>query len=201
MSRLDEELADATREPAPSDDEPADAAAAGREPSNPALTVPADARSALPERVEPKGNIKLLVGLLVAAVGIVALAMNFREAAVYAKTVDQLVAEKGRLAGRAVRVEGNLVKGSLVHQEVPCEYRFEMENAGAKVPVRYANCVVPDTFRDVPGMDVKVTVEGKLSAETGRFEATQVMAKCPSKYEMKEKAAAGETMPHRAPNN
>lgn len=209
MSRLDDELADATREPAPSNDRDADRdvdaneahTASSREPSNPALTVPTDGRHGLPERAEPKGNIKLLVGLLVAAIGIVALAMNFREAAVYAKTVDQLMAEKSRLAGRAVRVEGNLVKGSLVHQDVPCEYRFEMENGGAKVPVRYANCVVPDTFRDIPGMDVKVTVEGKLSAETGRFEATQVMAKCPSKYEMKEKAAAGETMPHATPNN
>lgn len=200
MSRIDDELADATREPAPGDQPAADETDAARAPSNPALTLPTE-RHGLPERAEPKGNIKLLVGLLVAAVGIVALAMNFREAAVYAKTVDQLMAEKGRLAGRAVRVEGNLVKGSLVHQDVPCEYRFEMENGGAKVPVRYANCVVPDTFRDVPGMDVKVTVEGKLSAETGRFEATQVMAKCPSKYEMKEKAAQGESMPHATPNN
>jgi cytochrome c-type biogenesis protein CcmE len=189
MSRIDDELADATHEPAASSDEDA---------SEVAVAAP----RALPERAEPKGNIKLLVGLLVAAVGIVALAMSFREAAVYAKTVDQLMAQKERLAGRAVRVEGNLVKGSLVHQEIPCEYRFEMENGGAKVPVRYANCVVPDTFRDVPGMDVKVTVEGKLSAESGRFEATQVMAKCPSKYEMKEKAAQGESMPHAAtPNN
>lgn len=196
MSLLDDDLAAAAREPAPSSNAGGDPAEAP-----PVVAEKDAARRGLPEREEPKGNVKLLVGLLVAAIAIVALAMTFRESVVYAKTVDQLMADQKRMAGRAVRVEGNLVKGSLVHQDTPCEYRFEMEHGGATVPVRYANCVVPDTFRDVPGMDVKVTVEGKLSADTGRFEATQVMAKCPSKYEMKEKAAAGESMPHAAPQN
>ena len=63
------------------------------------------------------------------------------------------------------------------------------------MPVRYAQCVVPDTFRDVPGMDVGVTVEGELLTDNS-FEATSVLAKCPSKYEMKQKAAGGEKMPH-----
>jgi cytochrome c-type biogenesis protein CcmE len=174
MSALDEELARAASE----DDAPAVTAAAAR---------PA-----------PKRNVGLLAALLVAGGGLVALVMSFQEAAVYAKTVDQLMADKTRLAGRPVRVEGNLVKGSLVHQESPCEYRFRMENAGAIVPVRYGQCVVPDTFRDVPGMDVKVTVEGKLGAD-GQFEATQVMAKCPSKYEMREKTQNGEKAPHTVP--
>jgi cytochrome c-type biogenesis protein CcmE len=196
MSRLDDDLEAAAREPAPLSSA---AAEAGEAP--PVVAERSGAARGLPQRHEPKGNVKLLVGLLVAGVAIVALAMTFRESVVYAKTVDQLMADQKRMAGRAVRVEGNLVKGSLVHQDTPCEYRFEMEHGGATVPVRYANCVVPDTFRDVPGMDVKVTVEGKLSSENGRFEATQVMAKCPSKYEMKEKAAAGETMPHATPQN
>ena len=47
-------------------------------------------------------------------------------------------------------------------------------------------------------MDIGVTVEGKLN-QTGQFEATQVLAKCPSKYEMKQKQAQGEQMPHQLP--
>jgi len=50
--------------------------------------------------------------------------------------------------------------------------------------VRYARCVIPDTFRDVPQGGVTVTIEGALSAN-GDFEATQVMAKCASKYDPK----------------
>ena len=38
-------------------------------------------------------------------------------------------------------------------------------------------------------MDIGVTVEGKL-ASNGGFEASQVLAKCPSKYEMKERRIA-----------
>src|SRR3954471_8572908 len=112
-----------------------------------------------------KGNFTLLAVLLTMAVGIVALVMtSFKDAAVYAKSVDQLLADRDHLAGRKVRVEGMLVHGSLERRDQPCEYRFTMERNGAKMNVRYPQCVVPDTFRDVPGMDVGVTVEGKIAS-------------------------------------
>jgi cytochrome c-type biogenesis protein CcmE len=46
-------------------------------------------------------------------------------------------------------------------------------------------------------MDVGVTVEGELHADNS-FEATSVLAKCPSKYEMSDRKANGEAMPHGA---
>jgi cytochrome c-type biogenesis protein CcmE len=49
----------------------------------------------------------------------------------------------------------------------------------------------------MPGMDVSVTAEGKLT-EAGNFEASNIMAKCPSKYEMKDRAKSGEAAPHAA---
>jgi len=147
----------------------------------------------------PKGHLRLLVVLLVMAAGIVALVMtSFKDAAIYAKNVDQIKAEGAAVTGRRLRVEGNLVHGSLERRDQPCEYRFTIKGKEAELPVRFAQCVVPDTFRDVPDMDVGVTVEGKLIAG-GTFEASQVMAKCPSKYEMQEKRARGEEMPHALP--
>jgi cytochrome c-type biogenesis protein CcmE len=145
-----------------------------------------------------RGNLVLLVVLLVMAGGIVALVMtSFKDAAVYAKSVDQVQAARAQLMGRRLRVEGNLVHGSLERRDEPCEYRFVIKGKEAELPVRYAQCVVPDTFRDVPEMDVGVTVEGKLAAGNG-FEANLVLAKCPSKYEMKERKDRGEQMPHAA---
>jgi len=120
---------------------------------------------------------------------------QMKDNAVYSKPVDELVAQKTKFAGRPVRAEGNLVHGTLVKREQPCEYRFTIAKNGVDVPVRFAQCVVPDTFRDVAGMDVGVTVEGELRADNS-FEATSVLAKCPSKYEMKERADKGEQMPH-----
>ena len=115
--------------------------------------------------------------------------------AIYSKPVDQLLAQKAKFAGRPVRAEGNLIHGSLMKREQPCEYRFSIAKNGAELPVRFAQCVVPDTFRDVPDLDVGVTVEGELQSDD-TFEATSVLAKCPSKYEMKQRKDHGEQMPH-----
>jgi len=152
------------------------------------------------QRIAPpgrrKGNLGLLAVLLVMAGGIIALVMtSFKDAAVYAKNVDQVKAEAAQLGGRRLRVEGNLVHGSLERRDQPCEYRFTIKGKDAELPVRFPQCIVPDTFKDVPGMDIGVTVEGKL-ASNGGFEASQVLAKCPSKYEMKEMKDRGATMPH-----
>ena len=90
--------------------------------------------------------------------------------------------QQAKFAGRLVRAEGTLVHGSLTKRDSPCEYRFQIEANKVQVPVRFAQCVVPDTFRDLPDMPVGVTVEGQLLADNS-FEATSVLAKCPSKYE------------------
>ena len=123
---------------------------------------------------------------------------QMKDNAIYSKPVDELLAQKKKFAGRPVRADGNLVHGSLVKRDSPCEYRFTIMKNGAELPVRYPQCVVPDTFRDVPNMDVGVTVEGELQADDS-FEASSVLAKCPSKYDMKDRAAKGEQMHALAP--
>jgi len=131
--------------------------------------------------------------VLLTAVALVLIGMEGK--GIYSKPVDELVAQKTKFIGKSVRAEGNLVHGSLVKREDPCEYRFKIEKNGTEIPVRFAKCVVPDTFRDVPGVEVGVTVEGELRSDDS-LEASQVLAKCPSKYEMKQKAAQGEKAPH-----
>lgn len=143
-------------------------------------------------------GLLIVVPLVMVAAAVVALVFTGMEGkGIYSKPVDELVKAKASFKGRAVRAEGNLVHGTLKKREQPCEYRFTIEKNGVEVPVRFAQCVVPDTFRDVPDMDVAVTVEGELMADNS-FEATSVLAKCPSKYEMKERAQKGERMPHNA---
>jgi cytochrome c-type biogenesis protein CcmE len=135
-------------------------------------------------------------GLAMVAAAIAALVLTgMQDNAIYSKPVDQLLAQKAKFAGRPVRAEGNLIHGSLMKREQPCEYRFSIAKNGVELPVRFAQCVVPDTFRDVPDLDVGVTVEGELQKDD-TFEATSVLAKCPSKYEMKQRKDHGEQMPH-----
>jgi cytochrome c-type biogenesis protein CcmE len=159
--------------------------------------LPPVIRDAREER-KPRRNLGLLLALLVMGGTTLALVMtSFEGAAVYSKGVDELVIEREKLADRTVRVEGLLVKGSLVRRDQPCEYRFRMTKNGKELSVHYPQCVVPDTFRDVPNIDVTVTAEGKLD-EAGHLEAHNIFAKCPSKYEMQQSAAKGEKAPHGA---
>ena len=152
--------------------------------------------SVSPSVDEPKRSLGLLVGLLIVAAGILTLVFtSVDDAAIYSVTTDQLVNQKDEYQERNVRVEGDLVSGTLRHRKEPCEYRFTIEKNGKQLPVRYPACVVPDTFKDVPGIDVQVTAEGKLNS-AGHFDATHIMAKCPSKYEMQQRAANGEEVPH-----
>jgi len=141
---------------------------------------------------EKRRGSPLVLGLLVAlAAGIAIVVLtSFKGAAVYSKSVDEVVRDRAALAGRRLRVEGNLVQGTLERRDKPCEYRFRVARAGAEMLVHYAQCVVPDTFRDVPGVDIAVTIEGKLTP-SGDFQATEIMAKCPAKYDLKKRLVPG----------
>jgi cytochrome c-type biogenesis protein CcmE len=179
MSKIDDELAKAV------EDSEADEAAR-----------PVVQERSEPSSGKPRRELVLLGTLLAIAAAILTLVMtNLNDAAIYSKGVDEMMAQKASLADRNVRVQGTLVKGTLARRDSPCEYRFRMKKNGAEIEVRYPQCVVPDTFRDVPNMDVDVTATGKLSKD-GHFQASQIMAKCPSKYDMKQMAASGKQMPH-----
>ncbi|HTQ07746.1 MAG TPA: cytochrome c maturation protein CcmE [Polyangiaceae bacterium] len=177
MSNVDRELAQAVEE---------SEAVAQAEPA------PVAARP----RTEGKRSLGLLIGLLVAAGALLTLVFtNLNNAVIYDRNVDDVIANRARFEGRNVRVQGMLKKGTLVRRDEPCEYRFTIIGKTSELPVHYARCTIPDTFRDMPGMDVVATAEGTLDP-SGHLEATTVFAKCPSKYEMKDRARKGEQAPH-----
>jgi cytochrome c-type biogenesis protein CcmE len=167
----------------------------------PSLEVPVGVRTRVRGDADDNENgarkrLLLLVPLVMAAAAIAALVLiGLQDKGMYSKPVDELILAKAKFVGKPVRAEGNLVHGSLIKRDSPCEYRFIIEKNGVQVPVRFAKCVVPDTFRDVPGVDLGVTVEGTLSPDVS-LDASSVLAKCPSKYEMKQKEVRGEKAPH-----
>jgi len=146
---------------------------------------------------QTRRNVGLVAGLVLMGGAILFVVLSgFKQAAVYSKGVDELVHSQGRFESRTVRVLGTLVPGTLARRSEPCEYRFKMKKNDAELTVLFPQCVVPDTFRDVPGVNVEVTAEGRLTAD-GTFHATQIMAKCPSKYEMRGKPGQpGHAMPN-----
>ena len=149
--------------------------------------------------VEPAGKRRVSgavkVGLVfVALVGAAAWLLSGSDSPfVYSKLVHEVMSEPKAFEGRRLRVEGELRQGSIQFREEPCEWRFVLQKEGKEMPVRFPQCVVPDTFRD--GMGIQVTVQGELGND-GVFLANQVIPRCPSKYEMQQRMGAGEKMPY-----
>jgi cytochrome c-type biogenesis protein CcmE len=134
---------------------------------------------------------KLLAASLVAGAAIIVVVFQFESKPMYSYGVRDFLARD--LRGREVRVGGVLVRGSLCKVEPDCGYRFAIADlyrqdgsslSQPTLAVSYDGCVIPDTFRDVPGYDITVTVQGERCKTCHDFEATQLIAKCPAKYEM-----------------
>ena len=121
---------------------------------------------------------------------------------VYSVMVTEVAANPASFEGRTLRMEGPLRDGSIQFRREPCEYRFVLaqDEGGADraMNVRFPQCVVPDTFRD--GMGISVVVEGHVQPD-GSFLASQVIPRCPSRYEMDQRQRSGEAAPHAMPGS
>ena len=97
----------------------------------------------------------------------------------YYKYVDEVMAEPvGNWEGKTLQMHGYVVPGSRSKVPDTLDYRFDLQRNGETVRVYYTG-IVPDTFLD----DAEVVVTGRLTPEG--FKATEMTAKCPSKYEEK----------------
>lgn len=125
----------------------------------------------------------------------------------YFQSVEELAGAPA--AGAAVRVHGFVSPGTIERNLDAKAVRFRVqthpphatappgspaqasgEPTGASLSVVYASLEVPDMFRDGAEVVVEGTVTGEGDAVV--FEATNVLAKCPSKFQAKtESQAAG----------
>lgn len=98
------------------------------------------------------------------------------------KMVDQVVVAHGQWVGKPIKVHGFVEPGSIDEKVVDQETvrTFILENKGKRIQVRNKG-PKPDSFRDRS----EVVAEGKIVEENGEpvLVATNLMAKCPSKYE------------------
>jgi cytochrome c-type biogenesis protein CcmE len=143
------------------------------------------------------GAIAKIAIVMLALAGVVTwLLTSSQDVFVYSHTVAEVMASPDSFAGRTLRAEGDLVDGTVQFREDPCDYHFTLSGGDRRMAVDFPQCVVPDTFRE--GMGISVVVEGRLAAD-GTFHASQVIPRCPSRYEMDQRAGRGETMPHALP--
>jgi cytochrome c-type biogenesis protein CcmE len=95
-------------------------------------------------------------------------------------TVSELKAAGDTIYGKDLSVNGLVVDGSIVSDPVNLDYEFTIADDGGELDVVYHG-VMPDGFED--GADLVVT--GTIEAD-GILYATDILTKCPSKYEPEE---------------
>ena len=132
---------------------------------------------ARPNRKLISGLVTL--GLLVGGVAYL-FASSAGEAFEYYKHVDEVMAQPAQWEHKHVQMHGFVVPGSIMKrfdkEHAQIEYKFQAVNCGKQMEVRYSG-TVPDTFKD----RAEVVLKGQL--DDGRFNARDISAKCPSKYQ------------------
>lgn len=104
----------------------------------------------------------------------------------YQSVGDYLQGASPRDGRGSLRVHGFVVAGSIAKDLDAGHVDFAIEDSGSAgaLQVRLLGIDVPDLFRD----GAEVVVEGRVEGRT--FLAERVLAKCPSKYEVKTETQA-----------
>ena len=146
----------------------------------------ADGASKAAAPVNRKAAWKILLTVAVSAVAVSGvLWASLGQGAEYYKHVDEARASQDRLLGKRLRVHGNVVNGTLVHQAGTLDYHFVLES---KSPREHATMNVdfhgipPDLFK--PGAEV---IAAGVLGNDGMLRSDRIETKCPSKYETQAK--------------
>ena len=108
---------------------------------------------------------------------------GFQQSATYYMNVDEFVAKSNAYSDKTVRINGMVATGSWQSEPKTSTHKFtltekDQSQLSVSLPVVYQGAV-PDAFKE----GAEVVVEGKYS--NGTFWASNILTKCPSKYEPK----------------
>ena len=130
-----------------------------------------------------KPGTRFLLGASVVVAGVAGLIITgVKETGVYFLTPTQLVARTQSdpsFHDVGLKVGAKVVPGSVRRDQATRTIAFSVSDGTSEFPVTYTG-LVPDTFTDAS--NIEVIVEGKYGRD-GVFHATEVLAKCGSRYE------------------
>ena len=133
-----------------------------------------------------KPSTKFAAGatVIVTAVGLM-IYQGIKSTGTYFLTPSQLIADTQqdpRFFNIGLKVSAKVVPGSIRRDAVNHRVDFAISDGMKTFPVTYLGPAssIPDTFTDAN--DIDVVVEGKYGRD-GTFHATDVIAKCGSRYE------------------
>ena len=130
-----------------------------------------------------KAGTKFALGATIIVVGIVTLiALGVKQTGVYFLSPSELLQRTEAdpsFHNVGLKVGAKVVPGTIRRDPASQRIDFEVSDGTSKFPVTYQG-IVPDTFSDAS--EIEVILAGKLGQD-GVFHATEVLAKCGSRYE------------------
>ncbi len=130
-----------------------------------------------------RAGTKFAIGATVIVLGVAGLiASGVQQTGVYFLTPTELLERTRSDPGFhdvGLKVGAKVVPGSVRRGAASRTIDFRVSDGSAEFPVTYTG-LVPDTFTDAS--NIEVIVEGKYGRD-GVFRATEVLAKCGSRYE------------------
>ncbi len=119
----------------------------------------------------------IFLGVMIMAVVLFLALTTFEESKSYFLNVDEVKNLGSKAIGMPLKMRGIVQNGSLRRKEDKLE--FVLSFNGKWINIRYVGrAVVPDTFKP----NIEAIVAGTMK-DANHFEATQIQAKCASKYE------------------
>jgi len=134
--------------------------------------------------MNPKLKIPLAVLAILMALGYL-MYTGISETGVYYRTVSEVLDQASIFDGQNLRISGEVVDGTIHYDQENLLLSFSVrdtENDQVTMRASYHG-VMPDAFKE----DVEVILEGTYSQYDNMFNATILLAKCPSKYEAEPK--------------
>lgn len=126
-------------------------------------------------------NTRFLAAGAILAVAIAFLIYNgMQGTSAFYMTVEELQTAETISDGQQIRVGGNVVAGTIQQAGIGEEMYFEISDGVASVAIVYDGAP-PDIFSD----HAEVIATGTMNAD-GTFHATELLTKCPSRFEAAE---------------
>lgn len=130
-----------------------------------------------------RAGTKFVIGSFVILAGVGALIVTgVQETGVYFLTPTELLVRTRSdttFHDVGIKVGAKVVPGSVRRESSARTIDFRVSDGTSEFPVTYTG-LIPDTFTDAS--NIEVIVEGKYGRD-GVFHATEVLAKCGSRYE------------------
>ena len=131
-----------------------------------------------------KNTIKAILTTLIAASAVTYLLMSGDDDTVVCyKTVEEVVQNRENFETVPVRVNGLLVEDSVLNKPGTDNFVFLLKKNDTQLRIEYSG-ILPDSMK----VNEELIAQGTLKSGENTFMATEILTKCPSKYEEEAKA-------------